>query len=108
MNSSSIADYIKEALNAAYQQTCRDVMHEDIKEIIALCRSTENRHFVRFANLLENHLDGITAHALYPKASGKVEGMNNKIKTIRRRSYGIADTEFFFLKIMDASRRRSA
>lgn len=103
-----IADYIKEALNAAYQQTCREVMNEDIKEIIALCRSTENRHFVRFANLLENHLDGITAHALYPKTSGKVEGMNNKIKTIRRRSYGIADTEFFFLKIMDASRRRSA
>lgn len=103
-----IADYIKEALNAAYQQTSREVMEDDIREIIALCRATGNDHFGKFANLLENHLDGITAHALYPRTSGKVEGMNNKIKTIRRRSYGFADTEFFFLKIMDASRRRSA
>lgn len=103
-----IADYIKEALGAAYQQTDRTVMEADIREIIAQCRATENPHFIDFADLLEDHLDGITAHAVYPYTSEKIEGTNNKIKTIRRRSYGLADTDYFFLKIMDASRRRTA
>ena len=103
-----IADYVKESLSAAYQQTDRSVMEADIREIIAVCRETRNEHFIRFAGLLERHIDGITAHALYPRNSGRIEGMNNKIKTLRRRSYGMSDTEFFFLKIMDASRRRTA
>ncbi len=32
------------------------------------------------------------------------EDTNNLIKTIRRKSYGIPDTRYFFLKIMEASR----
>ena len=103
-----MGDYLKNMLTVAYQQTDRDVMEADIREIIAVCHATENKHFLRFAGLLERHLSGITSHAVYPGTSGKVEGMNNKIKTIRRRSYGLSDTAFFFLKIMDASRRRSA
>ena len=38
-------------------------------------------------------------------ASGKIEGINNKIKVIRNQAYGIPDDEYFFLKVMDASRR---
>ena len=33
------------------------------------------------------------------------EGINNKIKTLRRQGYGYPDDEYFFLKIIDASRR---
>jgi hypothetical protein len=31
---------------------------------------------------------------------------NNKIKTIRRQDYGYPDDEYFFLKIIDGSRKR--
>lgn len=31
---------------------------------------------------------------------------NQKIKTIRRKSYGLPDEEYFFLKLFDASRQR--
>ena len=103
-----MADYVKELLSVAYQQTDRSVMEQDMQEIIAVCRATENRHFGKFANLVENHLDGITSHADYPRSSGKVEGTNNRIKTIRRRAYGYRDDTYFFLKIMDASRHRSS
>ena len=44
------------------------------------------------------------AHASFRASSGKVEGMNNKIKTIRRQGYGYSDDDYFFLKIFDASR----
>ena len=31
---------------------------------------------------------------------------NQKLKTIRRKSYGLPDEEYFFLKLFDASRQR--
>ena len=39
-------------------------------------------------------------------AKGKVEGVNQKIKTIRMKSYGLPDDEYFFLKLFDDSRQR--
>ena len=56
--------------------------------------------------LLKDHFDGIVSHAKYPLSNGKVEGVNYKIKTIRRKSYGLPDDEYFFLKLFDASRQR--
>ena len=32
-------------------------------------------------------------------------GTNNLIKTIRSKAYGYSDNDYFFLKIMDESRR---
>lgn len=52
-------------------------------------------------------MDGIRAHALHPVTSGKVEGTNNMIKTLRRKHYGLPDDEYLFLKIMDASRKNN-
>jgi hypothetical protein len=34
-----------------------------------------------------------------------MEGINNKIKTLRRQGYGYPDDEYFFLKLIDASRQ---
>lgn len=98
-------DYVKEALAAAYAQTDRAVMEADILEIIGVCKATGNKHFEWFARLLETHMDGITAHALYPFSNGKIEGINGKIKVTRRKSYGFRSDEYFFLKLMDMSRR---
>ena len=36
----------------------------------------------------------------------KVEGINQKIKTIRKKSYGLPDDEYFFLKLFDVSRQK--
>ena len=46
----------------------------------------------------------LTDHADYKISNGKVEGINQKIKTIRRQSYGLPDDEYFFLKLFDRSR----
>ena len=57
---------------------------------------------------MSHHIDGIVTFAKYNLSSGKIEGFNNKIKTIRRAGYGYPDDEYFFLKIMDASRHGHA
>lgn len=99
------ADIVKEKLTYAYflDDECR--MAYEITEIIDICRETGNSHFRWFANLLENHFDGIIAHATYQQSSSKVEGTNNLIKTVRRQAYGYPDDDYFFLKVFDASRR---
>ncbi len=57
-----------------------------------------------FSKILKNHYDGIISHAEYQISTGKIEGVNNKIKTVRRQAYGYPDDEYLFLKIMDVSR----
>jgi transposase len=56
----------------------------------------------RFAQLLKRHLAGILAHCRYPLNTGVVEGINNKIKVIKRMAYGFRDDAYFFLKIRAA------
>ena len=99
-----IADIVKEKLTYAYTLSCECTMATEITDIIDICNSTKNKHFIWFSRLLENHFEGIIAHATFRVSSGKVEGMNNKIKTIRRQGYGYPDDDYFFLKIFDASR----
>ncbi|MFC2648191.1 MAG: transposase, partial [Coriobacteriaceae bacterium] len=45
--------------------------------------------------------------ARYRIISGKVEGTNQMIKTLRRAGYGYPNDEYFFLEIFDTSRRYS-
>lgn len=99
------ADLIKEKLRNAYEADTELKMKRRINDIIRICEATENKHFIWFANLLLNHYDGIIAHATYQISTGRVEGTNQMIKTLRRKSYGYPDDEYFFLKIMDASGR---
>ena len=101
-------DIIKEQLDAAYQSTDENEMARLIIEIIDTCNGTKNRHFEWFGRLLLNHFEGIISHATYKLSSGKIEGINNKIKTLRRQAYGYRDDGYFFLKIIDASRSRPA
>jgi len=55
-----------------------------------------------FANRLKAHEYGILNHCLYPISTGKLEGMNNKIKVIHRNAYGFHDPEYFIYKVKQA------
>ena len=56
----------------------------------------------KFARKLKRHLPGILAHCRFKIHTGLLEGMNNKIKVIKRVSYGFGDMNYFFLKIRGA------
>jgi transposase len=53
----------------------------------------------RFARSLKDRLDGILAHCRFPIHTGILEGINNKVKVIKRMAYGFRDQDYFFLKI---------
>ena len=55
-----------------------------------------------FVRRLEPYLPGILAHCRWPLGTNLVEGINNKIKVIKRMAYGFRDDAYFFLKIRAA------
>jgi len=57
------------------------------------------RHFAR---KLRPYRAGILAHCRYPFGTNLIEGINNKIKVIKRMAYGFRDDQYFFLKIRAA------
>lgn len=56
----------------------------------------------RFARALRPYLTGILAHCRYPLGTNLIEGINNRIKVIKRMAYGFRDDAYFFLKIRAA------
>ena len=60
------------------------------------------RPYEEFAVMIANHWDGIAAYCKPENkvALGFVEGLNNKIHVIQRRSYGLRDEEYLRLKIL--------
>jgi len=58
--------------------------------------------FEKFAEMIENHWDGIAAYCKPENkvSLGFVEGLNNKIRVIQRRAYGLRDEEYLRLKVL--------
>ena len=58
--------------------------------------------YEKFAAMVERHWEGIAAYCQPENkvSLGFVEGLNNKIRVIQRRSYGLRDEEYLRLKIL--------
>src|SRR5271165_1761319 len=58
--------------------------------------------YEKFAEMIERHWDGIAAYcqAENKVALGFVEGLNNKIRVMQRRAYGLRDEEYLRLKVL--------
>ena len=58
--------------------------------------------YEEFAQMIETHWDGIAAFCKSENkvSLGFVEGLNNKIRVIQRRAYGLRDEEYLRLKVL--------
>ena len=58
--------------------------------------------YEKFAVMIDRHWDGIAAYCKPENkvSLGFVEGLNNKIRVIQRRAYGLRDEEYLRLKIL--------
>ena len=58
--------------------------------------------YEKFAQMIDRHWDGIAAYCTPENkvSLGFVEGLNNKIRVIQRRAYGLRDEEYLRLKIL--------
>ena len=93
---------LKEQLKRIWSYHSRSWATKAIDHWCALANSINNRSLSSFAKMLNRYRDGIVNHCDYPIHTGKLEGVNNKIKVIKRKAYGFHDLRYFTLKIYQA------
>ena len=50
--------------------------------------------------MLRNHIDGICNYLLNRTTSGVMEGINNRLKVIKRQAYGFVNFENFLARLL--------
>lgn len=95
----SMAYYLKEDLKLLWGQDSKRDAERFLGKWVAKAMASGIPRLKKFANTLLAHRTGIFAWYDYPISTGPLEGINNKIKTMKRQAYGFRDMEFFKLKI---------
>jgi transposase len=93
---------LKEKLKHIWTYRSRTWATKALDQWCDLARSLKNRSVNTFVRMLQRYRYGIINHCDYPIHTGKLEGVNNKIKVIKRKAYGFHDVRYFTLKIYQA------
>jgi transposase len=93
---------LKDQLKHIWTYRSRAWARKTLDHWCELARSLNHRALNSFTNMLERHRYGILNHCEYPVHTGRLEGVNNKIKVIKRNAYGFHDVRYFTLKIYQA------
>jgi transposase len=90
---------LKDELKAIWTYIDKDSMELALDNWCELALEAKLPELTRFVKMLLTHKEGILNHATYPIHTSKLEGVNNKIKVLKRKAYGFHDLEYFSLKI---------
>ena len=101
-----LAWYLKEELRELWNQTSRKQMKAFLKDWCDKASQTGIGQMLKMAKTLRTHASGILPYADHPITSGRLEGINNKIKTLLRQTYGLRDQRFFTLKLFSLHHSR--
>ena len=66
---------------------------------IAEAQATRLKHFVTLASTLSKHRARLLAYFKHRISTGPLEGLNNKIKVLKRQAYGFRDMDYFQLRL---------
>lgn len=94
------AYYLKESLKEIWMQIDEEQAGKVLDDWVEQAYQAKIPQLTKFANTLKAHRWGILAWYKYQISTGKLEGINNKIKTMKRKAYGYRDQKFFDLKIL--------
>lgn len=93
-----LRDKLKHIWRYNSQTWARKALHE----WCLLVKTVNHPTVSKFANMLQRYSYGILNHCDYHIHTSKLEGVNNKIKVIKRKAYGFLDEQYFSLKIIQA------
>lgn len=95
-----IAHTLKEQFRLFWVQTTQkkasDVLMRWIREVYESGLGS----LIKVAKTLLRHARGLVNYFKHRISNGKIEGINNKIKTISRQAYGFRDIEYFKLRLL--------
>ena len=93
----SKAYYLKEQLREIWSQISKEEAETVIDDWVKQARESKIPQLMRMAATLLAHRRGIQAWYDSRISTGKVEGINNKIKVMKRNAYGFRDDRYFTL-----------
>lgn len=103
----AIAYYMKEELRVIWQQASKEKASNLLTEWIQKADASAINILKSFARTLARLRHSILAYYDFDGlSSGKIEGSNNKIKTIHKTAYGYRDLAFLKLKILSMHENR--
>lgn len=92
--------YLKEELRELWNQPSRLAMERFLRDWCHKAVQTGIGQLGKMAKTLLTHASGILAYAKHRITSARLEGLNNKIKTLTKKSYGFRDEDFFLLRLL--------
>lgn len=102
-NQSLMTVYVmKEQLKALWNAPSAWAWHRAWKQWLRHARESAIPALMHFAKCLRPYWRGILSRVRWPMHTGLLEGINNRIKVIKRIAYGYRDDAYFFLKIRAA------
>lgn len=93
---------LKEKLSSIWNYRSETWARKAVNDWITMAEASNIRGIKGFVKTLKKHEYGIINHCKHPISNGRIEGTNNKIKSLKRRCYGFHDIEYFKLKILEA------
>jgi transposase len=93
---------LKDQLKMIYQYASRRAAEAALEEWCRMASQIDNWWMQQFIKRLRHYAYGIVNHCAFPIGTSRIEGVNNRIKLIKRRAYGYHDPEYFGLKIKQA------
>ncbi|MEG1660582.1 MAG: transposase, partial [Bacteroides sp.] len=91
--------YLKEGLREVWQQTTKEQAETVLMDWVKQAQGSKIKQLVKMANTMMAYRTGILAWYDCHISTGKVEGINNKIKVMKRVAYGFRDEEYFKLRL---------
>jgi len=102
-NQALMTTYVmKASLKELWQASTAAQWRRAWKDWLRMANESEIEPLRRFARRLKSYWRGIIARVRWPMHTGQLEGINNRIKVMKRMAYGYRDSNFFFLKIKAA------
>jgi Transposase and inactivated derivatives len=95
----SKAYYLKEQLREIWSQVNKDIAESVLDDWIKQARESKIPQLQKMSTTLLAHRKGILAWYDCHISTGKVEGINNKIKVMKRNAYGFRDERYFTLRL---------
>ena len=83
-----VAYFLAEQFRYAFSLMSEDTLKTGMDDWCSIAANSGIPEILAFRETVASHMDGILNHARFAIDSGRVEGTNNMIKTIRRKAYG--------------------
>ena len=93
---------LKDQLKVIYHYKRRHAAKAALDEWCAMAARVNNHWMSQFIKTLRRFEYGLLNHCNFSIGTSRLEGINNKIKVIKRKAYGFHDPVYFGLKIKQA------